>query len=141
MASCAKAAYSLYLERMDRPPAPVLVDYESEIVNHDAFALELSGEVIGLLVLHISDSGVLLDNVAVLPGYQGRGYGHQLMALAEEQAIARGFAQITLYTNEVMTENIELYQRLGYLEYERVMDKGYHRVYMRKSLRATSPPE
>ena len=106
MASCAKAAYSLYLERMDRPPAPVLVDYESEIVNHDAFALELSGEVIGLLVLHISDSGVLLDNVAVLPGYQGRGYGHQLMALAEEQAIARGFAQITLYTNEVMTENM-----------------------------------
>ncbi len=33
-----------------------------------------------------------------------------------------------------MTENIELYARVGYLEYERRKDEGFRRVFMRKQL-------
>lgn len=44
------------------------------------------------------------------------------------------FAAITLCTNERMTENIDLYSRLGYVEIERKTEESYQRVYMRKSL-------
>lgn len=45
-----------------------------------------------------------------------------------------GFGAVTLYTNERMTENIELYKKLGFEETERRLEKGYHRVYMRKTV-------
>ena len=134
MAICAEAAYSHYLSRMAKPPAPMLADYDSEIREHDAFVLKLECASHRLLVLHVDQSGVLLDNVAVQPEYQGRGYGKQLLAFAEQETLGRGFDRITLYTNEVMTENIGLYTRMGYVEFERVVIDGYHRVYMRKQL-------
>jgi hypothetical protein len=34
----------------------------------------------------------------------------------------------------MMTENIGLYQRIGYVETRRVTEKGYDRVYMTKQL-------
>ena len=39
-----------------------------------------------------------------------------------------------LYTHESMTENIGLYEYLGYIETDRRTEKGYRRVYMRKNL-------
>ena len=39
-----------------------------------------------------------------------------------------------LYTHESMTENIGLYEYLGYIETDRRTDKSYRRVYMRKNL-------
>ena len=75
-----------------------------------------------------------MDNVAVHPAYQGRGLGRQLVALAEEEARRVGLTTVTLYTNERMTENLELYKRLGYMETERKTEQGYQRVYMRKEL-------
>jgi hypothetical protein len=33
-----------------------------------------------------------------------------------------------------MTENISLYRRVGFVETERVSEKGYERVYMTKRL-------
>ncbi len=56
------------------------------------------------------------------------------MVLAEEEARRLGFTTVTLYTNERMTENIELYKRLGYTETERKTEQGYQRVYMRKAV-------
>jgi hypothetical protein len=35
-----------------------------------------------------------------------------------------------------MTENIELYKKLGYMETARKTEQGYQRVYMRKALPA-----
>jgi ribosomal protein S18 acetylase RimI-like enzyme len=56
------------------------------------------------------------------------------MRLAEGEARRLGFTTVTLYTNEHMSENIELYKKLGYMETERKMEQGYQRVYMRKAL-------
>ena len=56
------------------------------------------------------------------------------MALAEEEARSLGLPAVTLYTNERMTENIDLYKKLGYTETARKTDQGYQRVYMQKSL-------
>jgi ribosomal protein S18 acetylase RimI-like enzyme len=50
----------------------------------------------------------------VAPAFQGRGLGRRLMAQAEQLARELGRAEIRLYTNARFTENVALYQRLGY---------------------------
>ncbi len=91
----------------------------------------------GILVLIPQTDAMLLDNVAVAPEAQGSGLGRLLIEFAERTAINTGYDAIKLYTNEAMTENIALYERLGYAETHRVEEKGLRRVYMLKSLRKT----
>ena len=56
------------------------------------------------------------------------------MELAEEEARKQGFTSLVLYTHQLMAENIELYKTFGYIETDRRTERGYPRVYMRKSL-------
>jgi ribosomal protein S18 acetylase RimI-like enzyme len=126
------AAYGHYTERIGRPPAPMLADYEAVIREHDVRVLAHGDRVVGVLVLIPQGQGLLLDNVAVHPDYQGRGWGRRLLALAEEEARRGGATFIWLYTNEKMTEDVALYTSLGYVETERMVVEGYRRVSMRK---------
>jgi len=133
-----ETAYSRYLARMNRKPAPMVDDYARRIADGQTHVLEADGGVVGVLVLedHPNDNGgfLLLDNIAVDPACHGKGYGKQLMRFTEEEARRRGYAVVELYTNEVMVENIALYLRLGYVETQRVQVAGYDRVYMRKTV-------
>lgn len=112
----------------------MLDDYTQVIWQHDAFVLESDQSVVGAVVLIRKGQGILLDNVAVDPAYQGKGYGRRLIEHAEAEARRQGFAHLDLYTHECMTENIAMYKRLGYGETERRSERGYQRVYMRKQL-------
>ena len=49
-------------------------------------------------------------------------------------ASQRGFSVLRLYTHVLMTENIALYVRLGFVETARVTEKGFERVYTEKAL-------
>lgn len=138
MQACVDAAYRPYIARIGRPPGPMLDDYNDMVQRHQAFVAEDQAQIIGVLVLIHKDSGILLDNVAVHPAYQGKGIGQRLLTLAETEALRQGFAHIDLYTHERMTENIALYQRLGYVETARRTERGYQRVYMRKALSQTT---
>ncbi len=134
MKRCVEAAYRHYIACIGKPPGPMLDDYTEVARKHQAFVAELDGHVVGVLVLILQDDGILLDNVAVPPEYQGRGIGRKLMEFAESETRNQRFTHLDLYTHESMTENIEMYKRLGYIETERRTVKGYQRVYMRKSL-------
>jgi ribosomal protein S18 acetylase RimI-like enzyme len=96
--------------------------------------LEDAGEIVGLVVLLPEQQAMLLDNVAVAPRAQGRGFGVKLIAFAEESARAAGFAVIRLYTQDIMTENLALYSRLGFVETHRGEEIGLNRVYMSKTI-------
>lgn len=128
------AAYSPYLDRMDRPPGPMVDDYAQRIAAGQTHVLEDDGNTVGILVLEPADDFLLLDNIAIDPACQGRGYGKILMDFAEEEARRRNYGAIVLYTNAVMLENVAIYLRLGYVETERKAVAGYDRVYMRKEL-------
>ncbi len=132
--SCVEAAYRHYISRIGKPPGPMLDDYGEVINKHRVFVAEVKGSVIGVLVLIRRGNGILLDNVAVHPEQQKTGLGRRLIELAESETQIQGFGHLDLYTHEAMTENIELYKKLGYVETERRMEKGYRRVYMRKTL-------
>lgn len=130
------AAYEHYIERMGKPPGPMLDDYERVVREHRVRVAVEGDAIIGVAVLIESDDGILLDNVAVSPDHQGRGLGRLLIEAAEEEARDLGYGSIELYTHELMTENIALYTRMGYREFARRTVKGYDRVYMRKPLTA-----
>jgi ribosomal protein S18 acetylase RimI-like enzyme len=113
----------------------MLDDYAARIADGQAWVLEDAGRITGILVLEETPEGFLLDNIAVSPEGQGKGYGRALIEFAEAEARRRGFAEIRLYTHEMMTENIALYTRIGFVETRRISEKGFDRVYMTKQLK------
>ena len=130
-----RAAYSPYVDRIGKPPGPMLDDYR-RLISESAVSVleEPGGAAAALIVLLAKPDYLLLDNIAVLPDRQGRGLGRQLIAFAEDEAHRLGFAELRLYTHEKMIENIALYARLGFVETGRGRDAGYDRVFMTKRL-------
>lgn len=135
------AAYSKYIERIGKPPAPMTTDYNDIILTHDVYMLRAGGDAVGSIVLHEVPSGsdpgskvMKINNVVVDPSCQGRGYGRVLMQHAETLAKEKGLPAVELFTNVKMFENIGLYAKLGYTETGRRSEDGYDRVYFRKDL-------
>jgi GNAT superfamily N-acetyltransferase len=130
-------AYSMYIERIGKPPGPMLDDYGALIAEGVVSVCEGSdGTLAALIVLLPKPDHLLLDNIAVRPDRQGRGLGRQLIAFAEAEARRLGHAELRLYTHQKMTENIALYARLGFVETGRGQEAGYERVFMTKRLAA-----
>jgi ribosomal protein S18 acetylase RimI-like enzyme len=129
-----QAAYGHYVERVGGPPRPLTDDYADVVRNHRVTVAERDGEIVGLVVLRIDVEGFLVDNVAVDPAHQGTGVGRTLLEFAETAAREAGFDAIHLYTHERMTENLALYSRFGYVEYDRRRVGHAGLVYLRKAL-------
>lgn len=128
------AAYNPYVASIGRKPAPMLDNYSALIGAGNVHVIESDGAVEGVLVLIPDGDSLLLDNVAVSPSAKGLGLGRAMLEFAEQAAIASGYPSIRLYTNEAMSENIELYSQIGYVETHRAEEKGLRRVYMTKRL-------
>ncbi len=94
--------------------------------------------VVGLIVLIESHDHLLIENVAVSPDRQHKGIGRALLDHAEDLAREAGLCELRLYTHEKMTENLDLYVRLGYREFERRREAGFARVFLCKALSAAS---
>jgi ribosomal protein S18 acetylase RimI-like enzyme len=128
------AAYAHYVERLGGPPRPMTDDYAEVVRRRRVIVAERCGEIVGLVVLGANDEGFFVDNVAVDPSHQGMGVGGALLEHAEIAARDAGFDSIYLYTHERMAENLALYSRIGYVEYDRRMHGGARIVYLRKML-------
>lgn len=127
-------AYSPYIARIGKPPGPMLDDYAVRVRDGTVWVIEAADAICGIVVLLPAADSLLLDNIAVPPEHQGRGFGKRLLAFAEAEALRRGYREIRLYTHREMTENQRLYAAFGYEETGRGRDAGYDRVYMRKRL-------
>ncbi|MGH3125821.1 MAG: GNAT family N-acetyltransferase [Streptosporangiaceae bacterium] len=127
------AAYTRYLTRMDKPPGPMLRDYGPSVEAGNTWVV--GRPVVGVLTLVPAADHLLIENIALHPDAQGRGLGRSLMGFAEQEAARRGITRLTLFTHEVMTENLAIYGHLGYVEVDRRSEDGYHRVFMEKQLR------
>ena len=129
-------AYQKYVERIGKPPGPMLDDYSAHIRNNTVWVIKHDGSVVGLIVLLPAEDHLLLDNVAVDPAYHGRGVGRALLEFADREAVRRGYTELRLYTHEKMTENLAMYPALGWTETGRGEQAGYRRVFFRKRLTA-----
>ena len=127
-------AYTPYIERIGRRPAPMDDDYDAKTRRGEVFVAD-DGAVVGVIVLIERPDHLLVENVAVDTARQGTGVGRTLLAYAEEHAAALHLRELRLYTNEAMTENLAFYPRLGYRETGRRIEDGFCRVYYSKRLR------
>jgi GNAT superfamily N-acetyltransferase len=128
------AAYRHYVPRTGGLPGPMTADYRHVIAERAVTVAVADGSVAGLIVLAETPEGLCIENVAVHPSHQGRNLGRALLASAEQEARRAGFGSIYLYTHEKMTENLALYGRLGYVEYDRRPVAGFSLVFLRKQL-------
>ena len=129
------AAYAKYVERIGKPPGPMLDDYAA-LIAAGAVSVwtEPNGTISALIVLLPKPDHLLLDNIAVHPDRQGQGLGRRLIAFAEAEAQRLARAELRLYTHATMTENIALYRRLGFTETGRGQQAGYDRAFMTKRI-------
>ncbi len=135
VAALVSAAYGQYVERIGILPRPMTDDYTEVIANRQVTLAESHGKIVGVIVLTVDDEeGFLIDNVAVDPSHRGKGLGKALLEFAEAEALRAGFDSIYLYTHEKMTENLALYSRIGYVEYDRRSQVDFSLVFMRKHL-------
>lgn len=129
-----REAYAKWVPLIGREPLPMRADHDAAVRNH-VVDLLFAGERLAALIETIPhDDHLLVENVAVLPAFHGRGYGRRLMAHAETLAASLGLAEMRLYTNKDFAANVRLYLGLGYrIDREEPFMNGVT-VYMSKKL-------
>jgi GNAT superfamily N-acetyltransferase len=110
-----RAAYAKWVALIGREPLPMQADYERAVVEHTIDLLIVNGVLAGLIETILRPDHLWIENVAVAPEQQGRGFGRLLLAHAERRAIHAGRLEIRLLTNQAFAANLELYARLGYI--------------------------
>lgn len=130
-----RAAYSKWVALIGREPLPMTADYVRAIDAHVIDLLERDGKLVALIEIVPADDHLLIENVAVEPSEQGKGYGDHLLRHAEAFARERGVNELRLYTNEKFAANITYYARRGYESYRHEeLVSGNIAVYMRKRI-------
>ena len=132
--TCALAAYQMYVDRIGREPAPMVANFAASIKGGRLYIAGEEGRLAGFVVFYAKSGQLHLENVAVSPDFQQRGIGKKLIEFVEQQARTAGYPRVELYTNAKMTENLGLYPRLGYQQFDRRIEDGFDRVYFKKDL-------
>ena len=109
-----REAYAKWVPIIGREPKPMLADYVEAVQKHRVDLLYLGGELAALIEMIPEAGYFLIENVAVSPAFQKRGFGRKLISHAEQVAASLGYSEIKLYTNKRFDENLQLYGKLGY---------------------------
>jgi ribosomal protein S18 acetylase RimI-like enzyme len=107
-------AYAKWLPILGRKPKPMTADYDQAVREHLIDLLFVGNSLAALVETIPAADHLLIENLAVAPDFQGRGYGRRLAMHAEELARSLGHGEIRLYTNKLFAANVALYRRLGY---------------------------
>ena len=129
-----RAAYAKWVALIGREPLPMQADYERAVVEHTIDLLFVDGALAGLVETILRPDHLWIENVAVAPEQQGRGFGRLLLAHAERRAIHAGRPEIRLMTNQAFAANVELYARRGYSVNRTEPFRGGTTVHMSKRI-------
>lgn len=129
----ARKAYTPYIAVMRQVPAPMVADFAAHIRSDTVFVSELDGVVGGYAIVLCTADEFWLDNIAVVPEWQGCGIGRTLITAVEDW-LKRRTDRYQLYTNVKMAKNILLYRKLGFVETDRRVVDGFDRIYFEKRL-------
>jgi GNAT superfamily N-acetyltransferase len=110
-----RAAYANWIALIGREPLPMQADYERAVVEHAIDLLIVDGALVGLVETILRPDYLWIENVAVAPEQQGRGFGRLLLAHAEQRALVAKRFEIRLLTNQAFAANVELYAKCGYI--------------------------
>jgi GNAT superfamily N-acetyltransferase len=130
-----RAAYAKWIPVIGREPKPMAADYNAAVHDHLIDLLYVDEELAALVEVIPEKQYLLIENVAVTPKFQGRGYGRMLMAHAEQIATMLKHQETRLYTNKLFAENVRFYLELGYQVDREEAFAGGIIVHMSKRLR------
>jgi GNAT superfamily N-acetyltransferase len=133
-----RAAYAKWVALIRREPLPMQADYERAVAEHTIDLLIVDDALAGLVETIVRPDHLWIENVAVAPEQQGRGFGRLLLDHAERRAIHAGRPEIRLLTNQAFAANLELYARRGYIVNRTEPFRGGTTVHMSKRI---EPPE
>lgn len=131
-----RAAYAKWVPVIGREPRPMLADYDQAVREHRIDLLFLATRMVGLIETLLHDDHLWIENVAISPDEQGRGYGRRLLAHAEQLALTAGRHEIRLLTNAAFAANVQLYQRVGYAIVQSEPFMGGTTLHLRKPMPA-----
>jgi ribosomal protein S18 acetylase RimI-like enzyme len=127
-----RAAYAKWVALIGREPMPMKADHEAAIRQHLVDLLEIDGTLAALIEMIPEGEWLLIENVAVAPIFQRRGFGRALLEQAEQIARAQRLKGVRLYTNKLFQSNIDFYSRYGFAVDREESFKGGTTVYMCK---------
>ncbi|MDB5687048.1 MAG: N-acetyltransferase [Rhizorhabdus sp.] len=120
-----RSAYAKWVPVIGREPLPMVTDHAAMIRDHRVDVLFVGEYLAAILETIQREEDMLIENVAVEPRFQKRGYGKRMVAHAEQLATRAGVGVVRLYTNARFEENVRLYVSLGYeIEREEVLNGG-----------------
>jgi len=98
-----RAAYAKWVALIGREPLPMQADYQRAVAEHTIDLLIDDGALAGLIETILRPDHLWIENVAVAPEQQGRGFGRLLLAHAEKRAVEAERLDIRLLTNQAFT--------------------------------------
>jgi GNAT superfamily N-acetyltransferase len=136
--SLTRAAYAKWVALIGREPLPMQADYERAVAEHTIDLLFVDRGLAGLVETILRPDHLWIENLAVAPERQGRGFGRILLDQAERRAIQSGRFEIRLQTNQAFAANVALYAKLAYAIDRTEPFRGGMLVHMSKRI---EPPE
>jgi GNAT superfamily N-acetyltransferase len=134
IAALTRAAYEKWIPVIGRAPKPMTADYDVAVCAHLIDLLLAEGKLVALVECIREPDHLLIENLAVAPDQQGRGYGRHMLKHAESLARELGFAELRLYTNKLFAENVAFYAKHGYRLDAETPFKGGWIVHMSRRL-------
>lgn len=129
-----RAAYAKWVPVIGREPLPMKADYEAAVRDHEIDLICSDAGVVGLIEIMLREDHLWIENVAVRPEEQGKGFGRQLLAHAHAKAVDAGRAELRLLTNAAFASNVALYKSAGYVVTAEEPFMGGTTIHMRKAL-------
>ena len=130
-----RAAYAKWVPVIGREPKPMTANYQQAVIDHVIDLLEQEGRVVALIEVIPESSYLLIENVAVLPEWHGKGIGGLLLGHAETIARSLRLNELRLYTNAMFSSNISFYTHRGFEEFQREQHAKWGGVvHMKKSV-------
>lgn len=137
-----RAAYTKWVAVIGREPKPMMANYEQAVIDHIIDLLEMDARPVGLVEVTPQSSHLLIENVAVLPDWHGKGVGGSFFERAETIARSLRLNELRLYTNAMFATNISFYAHRGFAEFLREQDARWGGVvHMRKAVEHESLPK
>jgi ribosomal protein S18 acetylase RimI-like enzyme len=127
-------AYAKWIAAIGRKPLPMMVDYAQAVQNHVIDLCEVGGVIVALIEMIEERDHLMIENLAVVPAYQGQGFGTLLLEHAHEIAVSRGTPMIRLLTNAKFESNVEFYKRNQFVVDREEPFMGGVTVHMRKAV-------
>ncbi|SDN48221.1 GNAT family N-acetyltransferase [Acetanaerobacterium elongatum] len=123
------------MQNLNIPPlTQTIEDIKVEFSKRVFLKYELSGRIVGSVRAHLDGANnCQIGKLVVLPEYQNKGLGKELMRQIEQQFPDCGGYE--LFTGEGNGVTVSFYSKLGYLPVLSRVQDGVSMVYMRKENR------